>query len=83
MRRYRLLCDIQTLHPKLIFIEQITEFSHSGGVNPIVRVHSLLAKPFMPAVFFLSGVTYDTFTLTRIDRQIGRASCRERVCQYV
>ena len=68
MRRYRLLCDIQTLPPKLIFIEQITEFSHSGGVSPIVRVHSLLAKPFMPAVFFLSGVTYDTFTLTRIDR---------------
>ena len=29
---------------------------------------SVLAKPFMPAVFFLSGVTYDTLTLTRIDR---------------
>ncbi len=28
----------------------------------------LLAKPFMPAVFFLAGVTYDTLTLTRIDR---------------
>lgn len=29
---------------------------------------SVLAKPFMPAVFFLSGVTYDILTLTRIDR---------------
>lgn len=29
---------------------------------------TVLAKPFMPAVFFLSGVTYDTLTLTRIDR---------------
>lgn len=29
---------------------------------------SVLAKPFMPAVFFLSGVSYDTLTLTRIDR---------------
>ena len=31
-------------------------------------IRSLLAKPFMRAVFFLSGVTYDTLTLTRIDR---------------
>ena len=34
--------------------------------SPTLR--SILAKPFMPAVFFLSGVTYDTVTLTRIDR---------------
>ena len=31
-------------------------------------LRTVLAKPFMPAMFFLSGVTYDTFTLTRIDR---------------
>ncbi len=37
-------------------------------MSPLVRIQSLLAKPFMPAVFFLSGVTYDTVTLTRIDR---------------
>ncbi|TKS59274.1 MAG: hypothetical protein EWM72_02286 [Nitrospira sp.] len=37
-------------------------------MSPIANVQSLLAKPFMPAVFFLSGVTYDTLTLTRIDR---------------
>jgi hypothetical protein len=37
-------------------------------MSPIGKVQSLLAKPFMPAVFFLSGVTYDTLTLTRIDR---------------
>lgn len=37
-------------------------------MRPLSRVQSLLAKPFMPAVFFLSGVTYDTLTLTRIDR---------------
>ena len=37
-------------------------------MSPLARVQSLLAKPFMPAVFFLSGVTYDTLTLTRIDR---------------
>ncbi len=37
-------------------------------MSPLGRVQSLLAKPFMPAVFFLSGVTYDTLTLTRIDR---------------
>jgi len=29
---------------------------------------ALLAKPFMAPVFFLSGVAYDTLTLTRIDR---------------
>jgi hypothetical protein len=34
----------------------------------IAKVQSILAKPFMPAVFFLSGVTYDTVTLSRIDR---------------
>jgi len=37
-------------------------------MSPFGRVQALLAKPFMPAVFFLSGVTYDTVTLTRIDR---------------
>lgn len=35
---------------------------------PIAKVQTLLTKPFMPAVFFLSGVTYDSLTLTRIDR---------------
>ena len=34
----------------------------------VAKLQSLLAKPFMPPVFFLSGVTYDTLTLTRIDR---------------
>ncbi len=32
------------------------------------RLKLILAKPFMPAACFLSGVTYDTLTLTRIDR---------------
>ena len=31
-------------------------------------IKALLAKPFMAPVFFLSGVAYDTLTLTRIDR---------------
>lgn len=37
-------------------------------MSPLAKIQSALAKPFMPAVFFLSGVTYDTVTLTRIDR---------------
>jgi amino acid transporter len=37
-------------------------------MSPLTRIQTLLAKPFMPAVFFCSGVTYDTVTLTRIDR---------------
>lgn len=37
-------------------------------MSPLGKVQSVLAKPFMPAVFFLAGVTYDTLTLTRIDR---------------
>ncbi|MBH0201803.1 MAG: DUF2914 domain-containing protein [Nitrospira sp.] len=49
-------------------IEPSNEISHSHGMSPLEKVQSLLAKPFMPAVFFLSGVTYDTLTLTRIDR---------------
>lgn len=32
------------------------------------RVRAALAKPFTPAAFFFAGVTYDTVTLTRIDR---------------
>lgn len=31
-------------------------------------IKAILAKPFMPPVFFFSGVAYDTLTLTRIDR---------------
>src|SRR5262245_45340613 len=37
-------------------------------MSPLTRIQTILAKPFMPAVFFFSGVTYDTVTLTRIDR---------------
>ncbi len=37
-------------------------------MSPLTKIKSALAKPFMPAVFFLLGVTYDTVTLTRIDR---------------
>lgn len=50
------------------FIEQSNGISHSGGMSPLTKIKSALAKPFMPAVFFLLGVTYDTVTLTRIDR---------------
>ncbi len=32
------------------------------------RLRAALAKPLLPVVFFLAGVTYDTVTLTRIDR---------------
>lgn len=31
------------------------------------RLHTLIAHPFMPAIFFFSGVTFDTLTLTQID----------------
>jgi Protein of unknown function (DUF2914) len=37
-------------------------------MSPLAKVQSVLSKPFMPAVFFLTGVIYDTLTLTRIDR---------------
>lgn len=37
-------------------------------MSPLTKIQSALTKPFMPAVFFLSGVIYDTLTLTRIDR---------------
>ncbi|HEU4684988.1 MAG TPA: DUF2914 domain-containing protein [Nitrospira sp.] len=37
-------------------------------MSPLGTAQSILAKRFMPAVFFLSGVTYDSLTLTRIDR---------------
>ena len=32
------------------------------------RIQAFLDKPVMAAVFFLSGVIWDTLTLTRIDR---------------
>ncbi len=35
------------------------------GLN---RLQEVVSKPFTPAVFFFAGVTYDTVTLTRIDR---------------
>lgn len=51
-----------------VFIEQSNGISQSGGMSPFAKLQSVLAKPFMPAVFFLCGVTYDTVTLSRIDR---------------
>ncbi|MGH7235702.1 MAG: DUF2914 domain-containing protein [Nitrospiraceae bacterium] len=35
---------------------------------PAAKIRAALAKPFLPVVFFFAGVTYDTVTLTRIDR---------------
>jgi hypothetical protein len=32
------------------------------------RLRAALTKPFLPVVFFFGGVTWDTITLTRIDR---------------
>jgi hypothetical protein len=54
--------------PIQIFVAQTRRIPQSGGMSPLARIQSILAKPFMPAVFFFSGVTYDTLTLTRIDR---------------
>lgn len=51
-----------------VFIEQSNVISQSGEVSPLAKLQSVLAKPFMPAVFFLCGVSYDTVTLSRIDR---------------
>lgn len=50
------------------FVDEIPLSPHSGSMSPLATVQSVLAKPFMPAVFFFSGVAYDTLTLTRIDR---------------
>jgi len=58
----------RTFHRNQYFVEQSNGISHSGDMSPIGKLQSPFAKPFMPAVFFLSGVTYDTLTLTRIDR---------------
>src|SRR5574341_1313739 len=35
---------------------------------PAAKIRAALAKPFLPVAFFFAGVTYDTVTLTRIDR---------------
>jgi len=51
-----------------VFVEQSNGISHSGRMSPFAKLQSVLAKPFMPAVFFLCGVSYDTVTLSRIDR---------------
>jgi Protein of unknown function (DUF2914) len=37
-------------------------------MSPMGTAKALLAKPVVPVFCFLSGVAYDTFTLTRIDR---------------
>ena len=39
-------------------------------MSPIDKARTLLAKPLIPPLCFLSGVTYDLLTLTRIDRLI-------------
>ena len=39
-----------------------------GRMSLLERAQSVLTQPFMPVVFFLSGIVYDTLTLTRIDR---------------
>lgn len=44
---------------------------YQPSLNPIGLADwfkGVLSQPFMPGVFFLAGVTYDTVTLSRIDR---------------
>ena len=36
--------------------------------NTMKKIQSSVLKPFLPAVFFFAGVTYDSFMITRIDR---------------
>ena len=40
----------------------------SFWVKAMMKLESTVLKPFLPALFFFAGVTYDTLTLTRIDR---------------
>lgn len=40
----------------------------SAVATPVIKWHSTILKPFLPALFFFGGVTFDTLTLTRIDR---------------
>ncbi len=47
------------MRPSLLFPDFMLDLAH---------LRTALASPFMPVVFFFAGVTYDTITLTRIDR---------------
>ena len=38
--------------------------------NIIGKLHTSFLKPILPAFFFFAGVTYDSLTLTRIDRPL-------------
>ena len=40
----------------------------SAMANLIAKLQASFLKPILPAFFFLAGVTYDSLTLTRIDR---------------
>ena len=40
----------------------------STMTNMFGKLHSSFLKPILPAFFFFAGVTYDSLTLTRIDR---------------
>lgn len=39
----------------------------------IARIRSLIGHPFMPAAFFFSGVTFDSFTLAQVDSLLDDA----------
>jgi hypothetical protein len=63
-----LFTDGKPLVSIVILVDQSQVIQQSEGMRPLARFQTILAKPFMPAVFFFSGVAYDTLTLTRIDR---------------
>ena len=46
----------------------VTASLTSALVTSIMKFQSTVLKPFLPALFFFAGVTYDTLTLTLIDR---------------
>src|SRR3546814_10213864 len=49
---------------------------HAERAPPEGRPQDLVSPP-------VAGFALERFRILRIDDQIGRASCRERVCQYV
>ncbi len=52
------------------FAATLTDSLTSALAHAMIKLQSTILQPFLPALFFFAGVTYDTLTLTRIDRPL-------------
>src|SRR3546814_1508208 len=64
-------------------LDCVSKFRHVVGGRRPTQVAAILATARIDRVFLGGSLEGDLLGFDRCSQEIGRASCRERVCKYV